>query len=56
MRVLKMEEMIRKQQARDRGEETGSDDDDDDNDDVEFDEVAAGVDWGDLEDEDSLST
>ena len=38
---LKKKEMIRKQQARDRGEETGSDNDDDD----EFDEVAANVDW-----------
>jgi len=54
-RELKKKEMIRKQQARDRGEETGSDDDDDDDDDDEFDEVAAAVDWGVLEDEDSLS-
>ena len=43
--------MIRKQQARDRGEETGSDDDDDD----EFDEVAADMDWDVLEGEDSLT-
>ena len=42
--------MIQKQQARDCGEETGSDDDDDD----DFDEGAAGVDWGVLEGEDSL--
>ena len=42
--------MIRKQQARDRGEETGSDDDDD-----EFDEVAADMDWDVLEGEDSLT-
>ena len=47
--------MIRKQQARDQGEETGSDDDDDDDNDDEFDEVAASVDWGVLEGEDSLS-
>ena len=44
---------IWKQQARDRGEETGSEDDDNDD---ESNEVVAGVDWGDLEDEDSLST
>ena len=48
-RELKKKEMIRKQQARDRGEETGSDDDDD-----EFDEVAADMDWDALEGEDSL--
>ena len=44
--------LLQKQQACDRGEETGSDDDDDDD---EFDEPAAGVDWGVLEGEDSLT-
>ena len=43
--------MLRKQQARDQGEETGSDDDDND----EFDEVVADVDWDVLEGEDSLT-
>ena len=47
-RELKKQELIWKQQARDRGEEVSSDDDDDD-------EAAAGVAWGDLENEDSLS-
>ena len=42
-------QVIRKQQARDRGEETSSEDDDD-----ESDEGATSVDWGDLVDEDSL--
>ena len=55
-RELKKKEMIRKQQARDRGEETSSDDDDDDDDDDEFDEAAAGMDWGVLEGEDSQFT
>jgi len=50
-RELAKKKAIRKQQARDRGEETGSEDDDD-----ESDEAAVDVDWGDLEDEDSLST
>ena len=50
-------ELIRKQQARDRGEEVSSDDDDDDeSDEEEGDTEAAGVNWGDLEDEDSLPT
>ena len=54
-RELKKKEMIRKQQARDRGEEVSSDDDnDDDNDDD--DEVAADVDWDVLEDEDMLTS
>ena len=45
---------IQRQQARDRGEETGSeDDDDDDNDD---DEVASDMDWGILEVEDTLTS
>ena len=44
--------MLRKQQARDRGEETGSDDDDEEE---EFDEVVADVDWDVLEGEDSLT-
>ena len=52
-RELTKKKAIWKQQARDRGEEIGSKDDDDDD---ESDEAAAGVDWGDLEDEDSLST
>ena len=41
--------LLRKQQARDQGEETGSDDDDDDDDDDKFDEAATDVDWGVLE-------
>ena len=53
MRELKKKKAIRKQQARDRGEETGSEDDDDDDD---SDEAAIGMDLGDLGDEDSLST
>ena len=52
-RELTKKKVIWKQQARDRGEDTGSEDDDDDD---ESDEAVAGVDWGDLEDEDSLST
>ena len=52
-RELVKKKVIRKQQARDRGEETSSEDDDDDD---ESDEEAAGVDWGDLVDEDSLPT
>ena len=44
-RELKKKEMLQKQQAWDRGEETGSDDDDDD----EFDEVVTDVDWDVLE-------
>ena len=48
MRELR-KKLLRKWQARDRGEETGSDDDDDD------DEVAADVDWDVLEDEDMLT-
>ena len=43
--------MLQKQQAWDRGEETGSDDDDND----EFDEVVADVDWDVLEGEDLLT-
>ena len=53
MRELMKKKVIWKQQARDRGEETSSEDDDDED---ESDEAAAGVDWGDLEDEDSLSS
>ena len=53
-RELAKKKAIRKQQARDQGEETGSEDDDDD--DNESDETAADVDWGDLVDEDSLPT
>ena len=45
-RELKKKKMLWKQQARDRGEETGSDD--------EFDEVVADVDWDVLKGEDSL--
>ena len=47
-RELRKKKLLRKQQARDRGEETGSDDDDDD-------EVVADVDWDVLEGEDSLT-
>ena len=43
-------EMLRKQQAWDRGEETGSDEEEE-----EFDEVVADVDWDVLEGEDSLT-
>ena len=42
-----------KQEAWDRGEDMSSDDDDDDDDD---DEVAVGVDWDVLEDEDTLTS
>ena len=49
-RELKKKEMLQKQQARDRGEEIGSDDDDD-----EFNEVVADVDWDVLEGEDTLT-
>ena len=49
MRELK-KKMLRKQQVRDRGEETGSDDDDEE----EFDEVVADVEWDVLEGEDTL--
>ena len=48
-RELKKKKMLREQQARDQGEDIGSDDDDD-----EFDEVVADVDWDVLEGEDSL--
>ena len=50
-RELVKKKAIQKQQAQDRGEETSSEDDDDDD---ESDEEAAGVDWGDLVDEDSF--
>ena len=50
MRELRKKKLLRKRQARDRGEETGSDDDDDDDN-----EVAAGVDWDVLADEDMLT-
>jgi len=43
-----------KQEARDRGEDVSSEDEDDDDDDD--DEVAVGVDWGVLEDEDMLTS
>ena len=49
-RELKRKEMLRKQQAWDRGVETGSDDDDD-----EFVEVVTDVDWDVLEGKDSLT-
>ena len=42
--------MLRKQQARERGEETCNDDDDE-----EFDEVVADVEWDVLEGEDMLT-
>jgi hypothetical protein len=53
MRELAKKKVIWKQQARDQGEETNSEDNDDED---ESDEVATSMDWGDLEDEDSLST
>ena len=43
-----------KQEARDRGEDMSSDDDDDNDDDD--DEVLINVDWGILEDEDTLTS
>ena len=46
--------MLQKQQAWDRGEETGSHDDDDDEED-ELDEVVADVDWDVLEGVDTLT-
>ena len=46
MRELQKKERLRKQQAHDRGEETDSDDDE---------EVATGMDYDDLEDEDMLT-
>ena len=45
-----------KQEARDRGEDTSSEDDDDDDDDDDDNEVAVGVDWDVLEDEDTLTS
>ena len=51
---LMKKKAMRKQQARDRGEETGSEDDDDDDDDD--DEVAANMNWDVLEDEDMLTS
>ena len=45
-----------KQEARDRGEDVSSEDDDDDDDDDGDDEVAVDVDWGVLEDEDTLTS
>ena len=52
-RELTKKNAIRKQQARDQGEETSSGNDDDDD---KSDEEAAGMDWGDLVDEESLPT
>ena len=49
-REQKRQEKERKQEALDRGEDVSSDDDDDD-----VDEVAAGVDWGILEDKGTLT-
>ena len=43
-----------RQEARDRGEDVSSDDDDDD--DHDDDEVVVDVDWGILEDEDTLTS
>ena len=43
--------MLQKQQAQERGEETGSDD----NNEEEFDEVVADVEWDVLEGEDTLT-
>ena len=47
-RELRKKKLLWKQQAHDRGEETGCDDNDND-------EVAADVDWDVLEDEDTLT-
>ena len=52
---VKKQEMRRKQEAQDQGEDVSSDDDDDD-DDVDDDEVAGDVDWGVLEDEGMLTS
>ena len=54
-REQRKQEKQRKQEARDRGEDVSSDDDDNDDDDDD-DEVAAGVDWGILEDESTLTS
>ena len=51
MRELKRKKMLQKQQAWERGEETGSDNDDNEE---EFDEVVADVEWDVLEGEDTL--
>ena len=51
MKELKRKKMLQKQEARERGEETGSDDDDHE----EFDEVVADVEWDVLEGEDTLT-
>ena len=53
--MQKKAEEQQKQEARDRGEDVNSDDDDDDDDD-DVDVVAAGVDWGILEDEGTLTS
>ena len=45
-----------KQEARDWGEDVSSEDDDDDDDDDGNDEVAVDVDWGVLEDEETLTS
>ena len=45
-----------KQEARDRGEDVSSEDDDDDDDDNDDNEVAVDVDWGILEDEETLTS
>ena len=45
-----------KQEARDRGEDVSSEDDNDDDDDDGDDEVAVDVDWGVLEDEETLTS
>ena len=55
-RELKKQEMRRKQEARDRGEDVSSDDDDDDDNDDDDDEVAGNMDWGVLEDEGMLKS
>ena len=54
-RELKKQEMQRKQEARDRGEDVSSDDDDND-DDGNDDEVAGDMDWDVLEDEGTLTS
>ena len=50
MRELKRKKMIWKQQAQERGEETGNDEEEE-----EFDKVVADVEWDVLEGEDSLT-
>ena len=55
-REQRKQEKQRKQEPWDRGEDVSSDDDDDDDNDDDDDKVAAGVDWGVLEDEGTLTS